>query len=118
VTDQDADLHRSDPRVELARRAIQAIEDAVAALPAEEVEAIQSLADELGITGDDVAGFGFHGAQLGPGGPGDIPSLCFIALMSASQSSNEDLSTIMDGVRSINMQKDGLRGNRDVINRR
>lgn len=39
----------------------------------------------------------------------DIEALCFIVLMQASKSAQEDLKAIMDGVKAINKQKEGLR---------
>ncbi len=42
-------------------------------------------------------------------GSADIEALCFIVLMEASKSSQEDLKTIMEGVKNINKQKEHLR---------
>lgn len=39
----------------------------------------------------------------------DVEALCFLVLMEAARSSQEDLKSIMDGVKAINKEKDGLR---------
>ena len=39
----------------------------------------------------------------------DVEALCFLVLMEAARSSREDLKSIMDGVKAINKEKDGLR---------
>jgi hypothetical protein len=47
----------------------------------------------------------------------DIGALVFIVLMEASKSAQEDLKSIMDGVKSINKQKEGWRHVQDEINK-
>jgi hypothetical protein len=42
-------------------------------------------------------------------GSADIEALCFLVLMQASKSAQEDLKTILEGVKAINKQKEGLR---------
>ncbi|HEX7553791.1 MAG TPA: hypothetical protein VF378_09560, partial [Geothrix sp.] len=42
-------------------------------------------------------------------GSADIEALVFVVLMQASKSAQEDLKAIMDGVKAINKQKEGLR---------
>jgi hypothetical protein len=39
----------------------------------------------------------------------DVEALCFLVLMEAARSSQEDLKSIVDGVEAINKEKDGLR---------
>jgi hypothetical protein len=48
----------------------------------------------------------------------DIEALCFVVLMQASKSADEDLKAIMDGVKVINKQKDGLRQLQNEINQK
>jgi len=44
-------------------------------------------------------------------GANDIEALAFLVLMEAAKSANEDLKTIMDGVKQINSAKEGFRQN-------
>ena len=46
---------------------------------------------------------------LGGLGNNDIEALAFLVMMEAAKSANEDLKTIMEGVKQINSAKDGLR---------
>jgi len=46
----------------------------------------------------------------------DISALVFIVMMDAAQSMQQDLKTIMDGVKDINKQKDALRGELSRLN--
>jgi hypothetical protein len=55
--------------------------------------------------------------NLGNLGDGDVMALCFIVLMEASKSAQDDLKAIMDGVKLINKQKDGLRSVEDTVNK-
>ncbi len=47
----------------------------------------------------------------------DIEALAFIVLMNASKSSEDDLKSIMDGVKAINAQKDALRSMMNEVNK-
>lgn len=56
-------------------------------------------------------------AILGSMPDGDIEALAFLVLMEAAKSAQEDLKAIMDGVKLINKQKDGLRSVQDTVNK-
>jgi len=55
--------------------------------------------------------------NLGSLGDGDIMAIAFIVMMEATKSAQEDLKAIMDGVKLINKQKDGLRKEQDTVNK-
>jgi hypothetical protein len=57
---------------------------------------------------DDVVGGGSY-PNLGNLGDGDIMAIAFIVMMEATKSAQEDLKSIMDGVRNINHNKAHLR---------
>lgn len=65
-----------------------------------------------------VASSGRTYPNLGSMGDGDIMALCFIVMMEAAKSAQEDLKAIMDGVKAINKQKDGLREVQSSVNAR
>jgi len=46
----------------------------------------------------------------------DVEALCFLVLMEAARSSQEDLKSIMDGVKAINKEKEGWRSVENVVN--
>jgi len=54
--------------------------------------------------------------DLGKLGDPDVESLAFITLMEASKSAQEDLKQIMDGVKAITHEKNGLRKLEQAIN--
>ncbi len=54
-------------------------------------------------------------AVLGSLDGADIEALCFIVLMEAAKSAQEDLRAIMDGVKAINAEKDSLRGSMQEV---
>ena len=55
--------------------------------------------------------------NLGSLGDQDIEAIAFLVMMEASKSAQEDLKSIMDGVKLINKQKDGWRTVSDTINK-
>lgn len=55
-------------------------------------------------------------ANLGTLPDGDIMAICFIVLMEATKSAQEDLKSIMDGVKAINKEKEGLRSANSQVN--
>jgi len=55
--------------------------------------------------------------NLGSMADGDIMAIAFIVMMEAAKSAQDDLKSIMDGVKLINKQKDGLRKIQDTINK-
>ena len=55
--------------------------------------------------------------NLGSLGDGDVMAICFIVMMEAAKSAQDDLKSIMDGVKQINKEKDGLRKSQDTINK-
>ncbi len=55
--------------------------------------------------------------NLGNLGNEDVMAIAFIVMMEASKSAQEDLKGIMDGVKAINKQKDGLRTTENEINK-
>lgn len=63
------------------------------------------------------AGQGTTYPNLGNLPDADIMALCFIVLMDAAKSAQEDLKAIMDGVKAINKEKDGLRSVSNTINK-
>jgi hypothetical protein len=89
-----------DPRLELAANAIRRIAEAAASIPADELDAVESLLDEY----DDVGGFAMPGASTG-----SFPAVSPLLLVMNARAAQTDLKTIMDGVKFINKQKDGGR---------
>jgi hypothetical protein len=55
--------------------------------------------------------------NLGSESSADVEALAFIVMMEASKSAQEDLKSIMDGVKLINKQKDALRQVNDTVNK-
>jgi len=47
--------------------------------------------------------------SLGPMGDGDIMAIAFLVMMEASKSADEDLKSVMAGVKAINKQKAAIR---------
>ena len=62
-------------------------------------------ANEKNMTEADVKTEAISWAVLGNLNSGDIEALCFLVMMQASKSAQEDLKSIMAGVKSINEQK-------------
>jgi hypothetical protein len=56
-------------------------------------------------------------ATLGSLSDADIMAIAFIVMMEATKSAQEDLKSIMDGVKLINKQKDGWRKVQDTVNK-
>ncbi len=61
-------------------------------------------------------GAGVTYPNLGATGDGDIMALCFIVMMEAAKSAQEDLKAIMDGVKAINKDKEGWRAVSNTVN--
>jgi hypothetical protein len=56
-------------------------------------------------------------ASLGAVSDAEVVAVSFVILMEASKSAQEDLKTIMDGVKLINAEKDALRSGMNTVNK-
>lgn len=69
-------------------------------------------------TDDGIEAEGKRYGNLGNLADGDIMALCFIVMMEASKSAQEDLKAVMAGVKEMNKQKAALREALGMINKR
>jgi hypothetical protein len=116
-----AELRRQAPPQVLTWAHDQGLAFARASGPVDVVGLERNIRSQFGtrraLTAPPPAGRGTTNPNLGNLSDSDIMALCFIVMMDAAKSAQEDLKAIMDGVKLINKQKDGLRSIEDTVNK-
>jgi hypothetical protein len=77
----------------------------------------QSVRSQLSRKPAPAAGGVVRYAGLGAVRDADVMAVCFITLAEAWESAQEDLKTIMDGVKLINKEKDAVRSEMNTVNK-